>query len=77
MTVRTCVMSAVVIACVGPAVAADPAPERLPRDNQLLYRGADGAVHPVKTPADWAKRRAEIVRGMESVMGRLPGEAKR
>ena len=51
--------------------AADPAP-RLPRDNLLLYRGEDGKPVPVKTVADWAKRRAEIVRGMESVMGKLP-----
>jgi len=31
----------------------------------------------VKSPEDWAKRRAEIVRGMESVMGKLPGDKKR
>ena len=50
---------------------------RLPRDNLLLYRGADGKPAPVKTVQDWAKRRAEVVRGMEAVMGKLPGEAKR
>src|SRR5438128_12195605 len=56
--------------------AADPQP-RLPRDNLLLYRGPDGKPAPVKTVADWAKRRAEVVRGMESVMGKLPGDEKR
>jgi dipeptidyl aminopeptidase/acylaminoacyl peptidase len=55
--------------------AADP--PRLPRDKLLLYRGADGKPTPVKTAKDWAKRRAEIVRGMESVMGKLPGDKKR
>jgi hypothetical protein len=50
---------------------------RLPRDNLLVYRGPDGKPSPVKSPEDWAKRRAEVVRGMESVMGKLPGAAKR
>jgi dienelactone hydrolase len=60
------------------ALAADaPAPTRLPRDNLLVYRGEDGKTHDVKTVADWAKRRAEVVRGMESVMGKLPGKEKR
>ena len=52
-------------------------PERLPRDNLLLYRDADGNAVPVKTADDWSKRRAEIVRGMETVMGKLPGKEKR
>src|SRR5262249_3083714 len=56
--------------------AADPQP-RLPRDNLLLYRGPDGKPLPVKSPQDWAKRRAEVVRGMGSVMGKLPGAKKR
>jgi len=54
---------------------ADPA--RLPRDNLLLYRGDDGKPASVQTVDDWQKRRAEIVRGMESVMGKLPGKEKR
>src|SRR5262245_47617329 len=58
------------------AAAGDPQP-RLPRDNLLVYRGPDGKPVPVKTVEDWAKRRAETIRGMESVMGKLPGAAKR
>jgi dienelactone hydrolase len=58
------------------ATAADPQ-RRLPRDQLLVYRGPDGQPVPVKSPGDWAKRRAEIVRGMESVMGKLPGAGKR
>jgi dienelactone hydrolase len=50
---------------------------RLPRDNLLIYRGEDGKPRPVKSLEDWAKRRAEIIRGMEAVMGKLPGKEKR
>jgi dienelactone hydrolase len=53
------------------------APERLPRDNLLLYRGADGQRKTATTVAEWEKRRAEIVRAMESVMGKLPSDSKR
>lgn len=50
---------------------------RLPRDRLLLYRAANNEPMAVKTTEDWAHRRAEIVRGMETVMGRLPGDEKR
>ena len=53
------------------------APPRLPRDNLLVYRGSDGVPTPVRTIDDWLKRRAEILEGMQSVMGRLPGPEKR
>lgn len=45
---------------------------RLPRENLLVHREG-----PVRTVEDWGKRRAEIVRGMEAVMGKMPGEEKR
>src|SRR5947209_17139890 len=67
---------AALAALAGFCPAAEP-PPRLPRDNLLVYRGSDGKPAPVKTAEDWAKRRAEVVRGMESVMGKLPGERKR
>jgi hypothetical protein len=53
------------------SIAAEP---RLPRDNLLVYRGEDGKSVAVKTTDDWLKRRAEIIRGMETVMGKLPGK---
>ena len=53
------------------ALAAEPA--RLPRENLLLRRDASGATVPVRTTAEWPQRRAEIVRGMETVMGTYPG----
>lgn len=54
--------------------AADP--PRLPRDNLLVYRDIDGQSRPVTSVDDWSKRRAETIRGMESVMGKLPGPEK-
>jgi len=50
---------------------------RLPRENLLLYRGPKNEPEPVKTVDDWKLRRAEILEGMQAVMGRLPGPAKR
>ena len=49
-------------------------PTRLERNNLLIYRDAAGEIRPVKSVADWQKRRAEILRGMEEVMGPLPGK---
>ncbi len=51
--------------------------QRLARTNLLIYRDSKGAVRPVKSVRDFQKRRAEIVRSMENVMGPLPGKDKR
>jgi len=51
-------------------------PLRLPKDNLLLFHDQAGHSQAVKSVADWEQRRAEIVRGMESVMGELPGDEK-
>jgi hypothetical protein len=56
--------------------AAPPTP-RLPRENLLVYRGAKNEPLPVRTTAEWLKRRAEILEGAQAVMGRLPGAEKR
>jgi hypothetical protein len=50
---------------------------RLDRNNLLEYPAQNGEVKPVTTPADWQKRRAEILRGMQEVMGQLPGQERR
>jgi len=50
---------------------------RLERTNLLVFRDVTGKALPVKSVKDWERRRAEIVRGMERVMGELPGAAKR
>jgi Prolyl oligopeptidase family len=41
------------------------------RTRLLIYRDEAGE-HPVRTAADWSKRRAQIVANMERVMGPLP-----
>jgi dienelactone hydrolase len=38
----------------------------------LAYRDADGLEHPIRRPAAWAKRRADILANMQLVMGPLP-----
>src|SRR5262249_38547596 len=53
-----------------------PVAPRLPRDNLLVYRGPDGEPRPVRTPDDWLRRRADILRGVQAVMGTLPGRGK-
>src|SRR5438128_1676576 len=65
------------ILCCYAIVQAADVPPRLPCDQLLVYRGADGKPADVKSVDDWMKRRAEVVRGMEAVMGKLPGDAKR
>lgn len=64
-----------------PVLAAAPEPEaaepRLPRDNLMVYRTQGQELRPVRTVDDWRKRRAEIVEGMQAVMGKLPGAEKR
>src|SRR5688572_4195435 len=50
---------------------------RLERTNLLIYRTRRGEVAPVRSVSDWHKRRVEIVRGMQEVMGPLPGKEKR
>jgi hypothetical protein len=50
---------------------------RLDRHNLLLYRDERGSIQPVTTVRHWLRRRAEILRGMQEVMGPLPGPEKR
>ncbi|MDB6119637.1 MAG: putative dienelactone hydrolase, partial [Verrucomicrobiaceae bacterium] len=54
-----------------------PAAERLPRDELLIYHRADGTTATATAPAEWELRRAEVINGMEAVMGPLPGKDKR
>lgn len=53
------------------------APERLPRENLLVYRGQGGTLEKVQNTDDWLRRRAQIVEGMQQIMGKLPGDEKR
>lgn len=53
------------------------APARLDRTNLLLFRDAKGQIRPVTSKSDWQKRRTEILRGMQEVMGPLPDKTRR
>jgi dienelactone hydrolase len=59
------------------APGAPASPPRLDRNQLLVFHDSHGVARPVRTVGEWQKRRDEIVRGMESVMGPLPGRAKR
>jgi hypothetical protein len=50
---------------------------RLERTNLLIYRNQQGAIVPVRSRADWQKRRAAIPTAMQELTGRLPGKARR
>lgn len=58
------------------APAAALAPRRLDRNNLLLYRNGRGRVETARSPQEWRHRRREILRGMQEVMGPLPGSEK-
>src|SRR5271166_4267050 len=53
----------------GRLAAADSvaSPARLPCTNLLVFHTRAGPVAPVQSKADWQRRRAEIVRGMEEI----------
>ncbi len=68
------IAAAIALGC-SPAAAEEPV--RLDRNSLLQYRDTSGKVQPVATPADWHKRRAEILSGMQEVMGKLPGRQRR
>jgi hypothetical protein len=53
------------------------AQDNLDRDMLLFYTDTAGKVQPVKTLADWEKRRAYIREAMQKIMGPLPGKDKR
>ena len=53
-------------------------PERTPDAfDTLAYRKTDGTTAIAKSVDEWQARRAAILQGAQSIMGPLPGEAKR
>ncbi len=54
-----------------------PTPRYPDKKNLLVWKEADGTEHAVKSPDDWAKRRADILAGMQQVMGQLPSEKEK
>jgi hypothetical protein len=69
------VIAAVVL--LGLAMTAEGQERRLDRANLLEYRAPNGDIRPVRTVAEWTIRRAEVLAAMQSIMGPVPGAAKR
>jgi hypothetical protein len=59
------------------AAPAQQAPGRLPHDRLLLYLDDAARPQPVKSIADWSRRKATIIKAMQEVMGPLPGDGRR
>jgi len=51
--------------------AAD-SPSRLDRTRLLEYRDSQGTIRTATSPEEWERRRAEMVKGMQAIMGVLP-----
>jgi dienelactone hydrolase len=47
------------------------------KQNLLVYIDDAGKTQPVRSPDDWAKRRAHVLAGMQLVMGPLPDAARK
>jgi len=45
--------------------------------NLMMWLDVKGKEHPIKTPADWQKRREHILSNMQLVMGPVPGEERK
>ena len=74
---RTILSGLLLLQAASSVCADDELSPRLSRTNLLSYRNASGEVVPIKSVADWSKRRAAILVGMQRVMGPLPGSEKR
>ncbi len=55
-----------------PAGAVRPGPATRVRDRLLVYHDRDGAEQPIRDARTWRQRRAEILAGVQEVMGPLP-----
>ena len=58
------------------SLAADPAPKYVEHQDLSYFLDASGQKQPIKTAADWAKRREHIAAWMQTVMGPLPKPEK-
>ena len=59
--------------------AVDPSASQLypDRTNLLIYRDSEGKQQQVDDIDDWERNRGSVLRAMQTIMGRLPGEPKR
>jgi acetyl esterase/lipase len=75
MTTAQRILSGLLLLGAAAACAAFGEPPFYPDKAQLLVYREGGKEHPVRTPADWAKRRGDILANMQRVMGMLPEPA--
>ncbi len=54
-----------------------PPPRYPDRTDLLSVLNAEGKLRPVRTAADWERRRAHIIQGLEEVMGPLPEDFRK
>jgi dienelactone hydrolase len=59
------------------APSSRPAGRHPDHSRLMVYLDTAGKEHPVRTAADWARRRADILAGMQEVMGPFPPESRR
>jgi len=69
-------VSLLILCALTTAASAQPWP-RLDRTNLLVYHDRLGQQRPVRSKRQWELRRAEILHGMQEVMGALPAPARR
>ena len=50
---------------------------RLDPFDLMTFRDGNGEVKPVTSPEEWTKRKASIRQGMQTVMGKFPGDERR
>jgi dienelactone hydrolase len=60
----------------GPFLAAPTKTDGSDHHDLSFYRDAKGSKQPIRTLADWMKRRKQILTGMQKVMGPLPRPEK-
>jgi hypothetical protein len=77
MKLSTVSCGALLAAACTVALQAQSPPTRLDHTKLLFYRDDAGKVQPVKTVADWQKRKTAILKAMQEVMGPLPGQDRR
>ena len=53
------------------------APADVGREDLRTFTDAAGREQPIEQPADWRKRREQILAGMQEVMGPLPGPERK
>src|SRR5438067_5786454 len=56
--------------------AADP-PFYPDKQHLLVWRDEQGKERPIKTPADWEKRRTHVLAGIQLAMGPLPDASRK